>query len=82
MLPTKTSSQNIYIEIKKSPHGNPGWELGSCVWSPLYSTNGRTKTWKLMEEVNVNDIVIHLLTIKDAYYFYGIESSLRDNNNK
>ncbi len=72
MLPTKKYSQNIYIEITNLPHGGAGWELGTCLWSPVYNTNRRTKTWKLMEKVKTDDIIVHLVKINDLYHFYGI----------
>lgn len=72
MLPEKLYTQNIFIEITNLEHGGLGWELGTCLWSPIYNRNGKTKSWKLMEQVKVNDIIIHLVKINNTYHFYGV----------
>lgn len=54
-------------------HGGKGWEFGSCLWSPVFSKGDRKrKSWRLMENVNIGDIVLHLLKIKGIYHWTGI----------
>lgn len=75
MLPQKNYTQNIFVEITNSGHGGLGWELGTCLWSPVYNQSGKTKSWKLMEQVKVDDIIIHLVTINNTYHFYGVSKA-------
>lgn len=73
MLPAKKYSQNIFIEITNLKHGGLGWELGTCLWSPVYNL-GNTKSWKLMESVRPDDLIIHLVKINELYHFYAISN--------
>ncbi len=75
MLPQIKENQKIYIEITNLKHGGIGWELGACLWSPKFSRNSYTRSWKLMEKVNINDTIIHLVKIKNKYHFYGISTA-------
>lgn len=73
MLPQIRENQNIYIEITNLQHGGLGWELGTCLWSPKYSKSF-SQTWKLMKQVKIDDIIIHLVKLDNQYYFYGIST--------
>jgi len=44
MLPEEKYNQNIYVEITHPEHGGAGWELGICLWSPVYD-KGHNKAW-------------------------------------
>jgi predicted restriction endonuclease len=71
MLPKIKENQKIYFEITNLIHGGTGWELGDCLWSPKYNSLGG-KSWKLMENVQINDIIIHLVKLRNnQYHFYG-----------
>lgn len=74
MLPQIKENQNIFIEITNLKHGGLGWELGTCLWSPKYNKNSG-RAWKLMEQVKIEDIIIHLVKISNQYYFYGISTA-------
>jgi len=79
MLPKLKKNQSVYIEITNPIHGGPGWEFGACLWSPVRSKGGY-KSWKIMEQVKRDDLVIHLLKSKIGYNWTGlsvVESSLR-----
>lgn len=75
MLPEKNYSQNIFIEISNLEHGGLGWELGTCLWSPVFD-KAKSKKWQLLENVKVNDIIIHLIKISGEYYFYGVSNAI------
>lgn len=71
MLPVIKENQKIFIEITNLIHGGLGWELGSCMWSPVYN-EVNSKSWSLLEQIRTGDIVLHLVKIKDIYHFYGV----------
>ncbi|NIF06754.1 hypothetical protein F3J23_15005 [Chryseobacterium sp. Tr-659] len=71
MLPLVNDTQNIYIEITNLRHGGLGWELGTCLWSPKFDSSSK-KAWKLMEQVKINDIILHLVKLNNHYHFYGV----------
>jgi hypothetical protein len=76
MLPKIKENQKIYFEITNLVHGGAGWELGDCLWSPKYNSAGG-KSWKLMENVQINDIIIHLVKLKNnQYHFYGFSQAI------
>ena len=58
-----------YIEISRNPeHGGPGWELGTCLWSPtrkqpspMQSVGSKWAYWELLHRLNVGDQIIHLV---------------------
>lgn len=59
MLKQKRPSQSVYMELTHRLHGGEGWDLGTVLWSPAY---GKKKdTWRIMRDVNANDIIIHSL---------------------
>ncbi len=42
-------------------HGGPGWEFGTCLWSPTERNGGgRWGCWDLMQRVRKGDVVMHL----------------------
>lgn len=71
MLPILNNNQNIFIEITNLEHGGQGWELGSCLWSPV-NNRGGGQTWALMNEIVTGDVIIHLVKINNSYHWYGI----------
>ena len=51
----------VWIEDTKTAahgHGGPGWEFGSCLWSPS-SAKGETDRYSIMRELKADDLVIH-----------------------
>lgn len=53
--------QRIWIEYTKSTyqHGGPGWEFGTCLWSP--SRNRKGVDWYVpMREVKAGDLILHI----------------------
>lgn len=58
-LPKETKVA-VWLEMTKTrhEHGGPGWEFGTCLWSPTEANDG--KDWYAsMREAKVDDIVIH-----------------------
>ena len=58
----KTAPARVWIEDTKTAahgHGGPGWEFGSCLWSPS-SAEGGTDRYAIMRELSADDLVIHL----------------------
>lgn len=53
-------SMRAYVEITKSEHahGGPGWEFGTCLWSPTTNRSGADR-YSLMREPTVGDRVFH-----------------------
>ena len=53
---------NVWAEITKLSHGHggPGWELGTCLWSPAKSKNNADR-YALMRQVAAGDRVYHLV---------------------
>src|SRR5688572_2110704 len=77
MLPRLSNGQQVFIEITNPTHGGIGWELGRRLWSPVYSkksdgTQSRTRTWRIMENINVGDLILHLVFQDGGYQFAGI----------
>jgi hypothetical protein len=56
----ETPSAAVWIEDTKSAHGHggPGWEFGSCLWSPSRADGG-IDYYALMREPAPGDLVIH-----------------------
>ena len=55
-------SIRVFIEDTKTAihgHGGPGWEFGSCLWSPSSYKNG-SDHYALMREPETDDLVIHI----------------------
>jgi hypothetical protein len=57
-----TESRSVWLERSRSDHGHggPGWELGSCLWSPSTDRAGNDR-YRIMREPLVGDVVIHLV---------------------
>lgn len=52
----------VWIEDTKTKvhgHGGPGWEFGSCLWSPS-AYEGGSDHYALMREPQIDDLVIHI----------------------
>jgi len=75
MLPQIKENQKVYIEITNPTHGGKDWELGECLWSPKFNKRGG-KSWRLMEEVKANDIILHLVKQNNQYHFYGFSQTI------
>lgn len=71
MLPKLENNQNVFIEITNSTHGGIGWEIGSCLWSPMFDAR-KARAWKIMEDINLGDVIIHLVDINGLYHWTGI----------
>ncbi|OFZ20073.1 MAG: hypothetical protein A2X94_09165 [Bdellovibrionales bacterium GWB1_55_8] len=58
-----------WIEITNPTHGGPGWEFGTCLWSPV-TNKGGVKSWELMRSLSPGDLVFHFLKQKpgDGYF--------------
>ena len=54
------SYDNVWFEITKSSHGHggPGWEFGTCLWSPSKDRSGRDR-YRTMREAQSGDLVLH-----------------------
>jgi hypothetical protein len=56
------SPPRVWIEDTKSwehGHGGPGWEFGTCLWSPSSDSRG-ADYYSLMREPEPGDLVIHI----------------------
>jgi hypothetical protein len=51
-------------------HGGPGWEYGTCLWSPTLDPRG-AKTYNLMLEPQEGDLIIHFYREKSKRYIHG-----------
>jgi hypothetical protein len=60
MLDPYTNYNGIFVEITKSEHGHggPGWELGTCLWSPTRNQAGHDR-YALMREPVRGSLVLH-----------------------
>jgi hypothetical protein len=57
----RTPTARVWIEDTNTAvhgHGGPGWEFGSCLWSPS-SAEGGSDRYSLMREPKPGDLVIH-----------------------
>jgi len=55
----RTPTTHVWIEdTNTAGHGGPGWEFGSCLWSPSSAEGGRD-SYSLMREPTAGDFVIH-----------------------
>ena len=57
----RTPSAQVWIEDTNTAvhsHGGPGWEFGTCLWSPS-SAEGGSDRYSLMREPERGDFVIH-----------------------
>lgn len=62
MLPEFHRFRGVYVEITKTvhDHGGPGWEFGTCLWSPTTNTSGADR-YSIMREPRQGDLVLHFL---------------------
>lgn len=57
------------IEITNPIHGGAGWELGTCLWSPVRNKGG-TRSWEIMKNPKSGDRVYHLVKDKKGLGYY------------
>ncbi len=52
----------VWVEITRADHGHggPGWEFGTCLWSPATDRRGGDR-YAIMRDPAPGDLVIHLL---------------------
>jgi hypothetical protein len=56
----ETPPDRIWVEDSKHlDHGGPGWEFGSCLWSPSADEAGHDR-YGVMREPQKGDLVIHI----------------------
>jgi hypothetical protein len=50
----------VYVEITKADHGHggPGWEFGTCLWSPTRNRAGADR-YSIMRRPELGDLVLH-----------------------
>jgi hypothetical protein len=60
MLPAFTAFRAVWVEITSSDHGHggPGWEFGTCLWSPVADERGAQR-YQVMLEPQAGDLVLH-----------------------
>ena len=60
LLPPYGSCREVFVEITKSEHqhGGPGWQFGTCLWSPTRNRTGQDR-YALMRDPQPNDLVLH-----------------------
>lgn len=53
---------NVWVEITSTEHGHggPGWELGTCLWSPAKNQSGADR-YALMRKPQPGDLVLHFV---------------------
>ncbi len=57
---------------RDADHGGPGWEFGTCLWSPTKRKGGgRWGYWDLMRRVHKGDVVLHLRGSTNRQHFVG-----------
>lgn len=50
---------SVWVEVSRDVgHGGPGWEFGTCLWSPVTNASGRHR-YKVMKEAKRGDAVLH-----------------------
>lgn len=61
MLGEYTDHRSVVIEVTKAEHGHggPGWEFGTCLWSPE-RTKGGQDLYRLLREAVADDLVLHI----------------------
>jgi hypothetical protein len=59
-LPIFSQFANVWVEITRSEHGHggPGWEFGTCLWSPSRGATGHDR-YAVMRQPGQGDGVIH-----------------------
>jgi len=61
-FPNFPSTNDVFIETTEMSHGHggPGWEFGTCLWSPMLNRAGHD-AYVLMRAPVPNDLVLHIL---------------------
>ena len=61
-LPRFPATNNVFFEVTdlSHQHGGPGWEFGTCLWSPTTNASGH-RVYELMKAPAANDLIIHIL---------------------
>jgi hypothetical protein len=61
-LPHFPTTNDVFIETTEISHGHggPGWEFGTCLWSPTLNRAGHD-AYVLMRSPLPNDLVLHIL---------------------
>ena len=51
-----------WLEMSRDvDHGGPGWEFGTCLWSPTERKGGgKWGYWDLMKRIRKGDVIVHL----------------------
>jgi len=75
MLPNLKPDQSVFLEITNPIHGGPGWEFGSCLWSPMKDKGG-SEAWKVMNDTTPGDMIIHLLKLEEGYVWAGVSKAI------
>ena len=54
--------RGVFVEITRMDHGHggPGWEFGTCLWSPA-KNRADADRYSLMREPARGDLVLHFL---------------------
>jgi hypothetical protein len=60
LLQPYSNYDGVFVETTKSEllHGGPGWEFGTCLWSPSRNKVGHD-SYSLMREPRPGDLVLH-----------------------
>lgn len=70
MIP-ELNGKNAYAEVTNlNDHGGEGWEVGTCIWSPVKDKSGKRK-WKIMNNLNEGDLILHFVRINNVYSWIG-----------
>jgi MoxR-like ATPase len=59
-LPELPADSTAWAEVTSEPHGGPGWELGTCLWSPTQDVDGND-AYAIMREPQDGDLVVHMV---------------------
>lgn len=65
----------FWVEISALDHGHggPGWELGTCLWSPSANRDGHDR-YALMREPDAGDVVFHIIKIDGERALAGVSN--------
>jgi hypothetical protein len=76
-LPPWNPQRNVWVETTKTSHGHggPGWEFGTCLWSPT-TADGGARIYENMTRVRDDDLILHFLEDalygrRETHYFVG-----------
>jgi len=60
--PLPSTGTSVWLEMTQSSHdhGGPGWEFGTCLWSPSKNRAG-SDYYRIMREPQAGDLVFHSL---------------------